>query len=135
VKEPVAQAIGVFLFALAPAPVPFAFRVGAIVLAAVLVPFGVWMLWGGRDFSPKPLDDHLHPPPPPRTRLHGFRESLTRASRTTLGLCAIIVAYHAVAYTHPRIDLMQVPIERWWVLALGVLIAVWASIGMDRWFR
>jgi hypothetical protein len=110
-------------------------QVGAGVLALVLIPLGVWMLWGGRDFEQKPLDDDLHPTPPPRTRLHGFRESLSRSSRTTLGLSSLIIAYHALAYTQPHVNLIQVPIERWWVLVLGVLIAVWSSLAMDRWFR
>jgi|GEM_PF-1603301 len=110
-------------------------QVGAGVLAAVLLPFGGWMLWGGRDFSARPLDDELHPAPPARSPLHAFRDSLSRSSRTAVGLCSLIVAYHAVAYTQPHVNLIQVPIERWWILVLGVLITVWSSLAMDRSFK
>ncbi|HYE63315.1 MAG TPA: hypothetical protein VD997_15090 [Phycisphaerales bacterium] len=110
-------------------------QIGAYVLAAILVPFGIFMLWGGRDFTPPPLDDELHPPPPPRTRLHAFRATLTRATRTAFGLCSLITAWHAIAWTHPKVHLLHVPLDRWWVLALGVLIAVWSSLAMDRHFK
>jgi hypothetical protein len=115
--------------------VPLGLRIGAIALAALLVPLGAWLLWGGREFDEKPLDDRGENPPPPRTRLHAFRDSLSRPSRTAIGLASVFTAYHAIAYTHPKIDLLQVPIERWWALALGVLIAVWSSLAMDRYFK
>lgn len=110
-------------------------QVGAYALAAILVPFGIFMLWGGRDFTPPPLDDELHPPPPPRTPLHALRNTLSRASRTTVGLCALIAAYHAVAWTHPHLHLLQVPLQRWWILAMGIFLALWSSLAMDRHFK
>jgi hypothetical protein len=129
-----AQAIDALLLGAA-SPVALPLRAGAIAAAAVLAPIGVWMFWGGRDFEARPLDDRLENPPPPRSRFHGFRESLSRPSRTAIGLAALVTAYHLIAYTHPAINLLQVPLERWWVLALGVLIAVWSSLAMDRSFK
>ena len=117
------------------APVPLPLQVGAIVLAGVLVPLGIWMLLGGRDFSPTPLDDLEQPRPPARTPLHAWRASLSRSSRTAVGLCSLILAWHGVAWTQPQVHMIQVPMDRWFVLALGVFIAVWSSLAMDRWFK
>lgn len=115
---------------IAAAPLPL--RIVAGLAAALLAVFGLWMLWGGRDFSPEPEEPGDSPA---RSPLHAFRRSLSRPSRTAIGMSALVVAYHAVAYTNPQQPLVQVPIDRWWALALGVLIVIWASLAMDRYER
>lgn len=104
-------------------------RVAAAVAAALLTLFALWMLWGGRDFSPEEPEDGDRPAP---NFLQAFRRSLSRSSRSVLGMSALVVGYHLVAYANPHLPLVQVPFDRWWALALGVLIVIWASLAMDR---
>lgn len=118
---------------LAAAPLPL--RIAAGAAAALLALFGLFMLWGGRDFDPPPLDDRGDNPPPPRTPLHALRRDLSRPARTALGIAALILAWHAVAWTNPHLPLIQVPLTRWWALALGIFLAVWGSLAIDRYER
>jgi len=49
-----------------------------------------------------------------------------------VGLCLLIVGYHVAAYTAPASwDLLRVPLDRAWILALGLAAAVGVSLGTD----
>jgi hypothetical protein len=128
-----AAATGEIVALLAATPLPL--RIAAISAAALLALSGLFMLWGGRDFSEPPLDDQGDNPPPRRTPLHALRRNLSRPARTALGICALILAWHAVAWTHPHLPLIQVPLARWWALAVGTFLAVWGSLAIDRYER
>lgn len=103
--------------------------IGAYAFAAaglVVVLVGVWMLWwpkreaadGGSRWA----------------RVMAWRATRTEATRLVLGLCAVLVGYHMAAYALPSAWLpLRVPIERWWLLAGGVVVAIAASLRMDAW--
>ncbi len=51
----------------------------------------------------------------------------------TLGVCAFVGAYHAAAYSlGPVVALVAVPIDLWWVVAGGIVLAVVGSLVAER---
>lgn len=100
-----------------------------LVGAVPLVLGGLWMLRGGRAFDPgqasKRQDLGMEPGP-------HVLWGMSQASKTVVGLCLLIVGYHVAAYTAPASwDLLRVPLDRAWILALGLAAAVGVSLGTD----
>lgn len=50
----------------------------------------------------------------------------------TLALCAFIASYHAAAYAlTPVVALVSVPIDRWWLVAGLIAVAVVVALASD----
>lgn len=50
----------------------------------------------------------------------------------TVGLCLFVGAYHGAAYSlAPVIALAAVPLDRWWVVAAGIVVAMAGAIGAE----
>ena len=50
-----------------------------------------------------------------------------------LALSIALAGYHAAAWTSPDAWFaLKVPVERWWIVALGLGSAIAASLWMDR---
>lgn len=97
-----------------------------LVAAVPLVLGGLWVLRGGRAFDPEQASKRQDLGMEPRPRV-------SQASKTVLGLCLLIVGYHVAAYTAPASwDLLRVPLDRAWILGLGLAAAVGVSLGTDR---
>jgi hypothetical protein len=62
-----------------------------------------------------------------------WRRGMPLTTRTVTGLCLVLVAYHGVAYVSPESWFgLKVPLERAWMLGLGVAIALVGSRISDR---
>ncbi len=98
---------------------------------ALLLALGLWLLWSGRRPRFVPLDDQPLPPtsPSPLVRL---RDRFTLPTRMALGLSIALVGYHTIVYVNPRARVLHVPLEHAWILAVGIVITVLASLGADR---
>ncbi len=101
------------------------------VLGGGILAAGLWVLWGGRvhDRSEAAAAE----PSAQGSWPVRWRASMTPATRSVVGLCLLILGYHAAAYLTPRgwFGLM-VPPERWWLLIGAIAIAVGGSILVDR---
>lgn len=89
--------------------------------AAGLLGAGLWVLWLARARA----DDDR------RVELPGLGK-VGNPTCLTVGVCTFLCAYHAAAYSlAPVVVLVSVPIDRWWVLAGVVLVAVGGAIGAE----
>ncbi|MDX2131885.1 MAG: hypothetical protein SFY69_07530 [Planctomycetota bacterium] len=96
-------------------------------LAGVLLAFALWMLWGGR-LAPVDRD-----PDAARSAGARWRDGLTEASRLSIGLAAMGIAYHALSYAMPASWLpLRVPPERWYIVPLAAVLFVGGSMLVDR---
>jgi hypothetical protein len=117
--------------------------VPALVLAAV----GVWLMRGRRlDLQEEARIDRLSEvrgDPLPTTSMgrvwqsaQQWRRTLREPTRLVLGVSALLLGYHLSAWVLPSTWMpFRVPEHRWWILVLGVLLAVSGSLAMDRWER
>lgn len=92
---------------------------------------GLWLLWSGRRPREVPLDDQPLTPREP-SALVRLRDAMSLPTRMTVGLALALIGYHILAYTNPQMQVLHVPWARAWILALGLAVAVVASLGMDR---
>ena len=92
-----------------------------IFLGLVVVVAGVWLIWGGRSgWGARPEG------------LARWRDRQVAATRLTLGVCVILLGYHAAAWMCPPGWLgFSVPRERWWILVVGVAAAAGGSLLSD----
>lgn len=91
----------------------------ACILGGTVFIFGAWLVWGGRGTQPSP------------TGLWHAR--LTSISRTVLGLCIMLLGYHAASWASPGHWLpFRVPPERWYLVVGGAMVAIVASLWADR---
>lgn len=96
-------------------------------LVLLLAAFGLWMVWGGR-LAPVGRDPDASP-----WRAVRWRDRLTEASRLSIGLASLFVAYHALSYALPHGWLpFRIPPEKWYILAIGVVLLVGGSLAVDR---
>lgn len=112
-----------------PAPTPSVWTPAVLVapLVVLLAAFGLWMVWGGR-LAPVGRDPDASP-----WRAVRWRDRLTEASRLSIGLAALFVAYHALSYALPHGWLpFRIPPEKWYILAIGVVLLVGGSLAVDR---
>lgn len=81
--------------------------------------FGAWLVWGGRGTPPTPTGP--------------WHARLSRTSRAVLGLCIMLLGYHAASWASPDHWLpFRVPLERWYLVVGGVLAAIVGSLWADR---
>ena len=92
-----------------------------ILLGLGLVILGAWFTWGPRVGMGWPA------------RAAACRDGFTGPTRLTIGLSAMLVGYHAAAWMCPShwLDL-RVPLSRWWLLAVGVFVALAVSEVSER---
>jgi hypothetical protein len=66
-----------------------------------------------------------------RLRIAG--RSLTRPTAGALGLAFLVVGYHVAVWPTPlRFLTIHVPADLWWVVVCGAVLAVAASVAVDR---
>jgi hypothetical protein len=66
-------------------------------------------------------------------RAKAWVAALTAPTRYALGLCAIALGYHLVAWASPPAWFpVSVPMERWWVVVAGVALTVGGALLGDR---
>ncbi|MFG0306119.1 MAG: hypothetical protein ACF8Q5_07880 [Phycisphaerales bacterium JB040] len=88
-----------------------AFDVAGVVLGAVLGAAGLWVLWGRKAIGPG---------------------GLSEPTRLVLGLSLLVGGYHLVSYSLPGGTLpLRVPADRWWLLGLGIAVALGSSLALD----
>ena len=97
-------------------------HLAGLVAAAGLLAAAFWVFWAARARA----DDER------RVELPGLGK-VGDPTCLTLGLCSFLCAYHAAAYSlAPVVTLAAVPIGRWWVLAVGVGVAVAGALLAER---
>ena len=96
-------------------------QIAGLVAAGAALALGLWVLRRSRRHAE---DQRVHLPV---LGVVGVPTSLT------VGVCLLASAYHAAAYSlAPRVNLVAVPIDRWWILACVVVFAVGGSLIADR---
>ncbi len=96
--------------------------------ALVMIAFGLWMVWGGR-VAPVGREASGR-------GIRRWRDAMTEASRLSIGLSAIGLAYHGVSYACPDHWLpFRVPPERWYVVVLFAVLLTGGSLVVDRRLR
>lgn len=111
-----------------------ALRIGAYALAAMLVLLGVWLLWGqrGEDAVERRTGRKI------RTKwwfggIDAWSRTLTTPTRMTFALTALLLGYHVAAWTAPGHVLpFRIPLDLWFILVGGAVLACVASLWMDR---
>jgi len=102
-----------------------------LILAGALAVAGGTLLWSprraagpkGHPSEGETADDGLGP----------RRFGLSEPTRLVLGLCLLVLGYHAAAYSLPSHWIaLHVPASKWWLLATGVGLAVGGSLAADR---
>jgi len=105
-----------------PAPVGQAEVVRAlgICLAVLLGAWGLWALGAARRADGAPV-------------VLGRLGRVSGPTSLTLGLAALAVAYHALAYSvAPWIKLLAAPADLWWVVAIMAPGAALGALALDR---
>lgn len=70
----------------------------------------------------------------PMSVLRAWKLGLREPTRMVVGASSILMGYHIAAWVLPaRWQPLSVPLERWWMVALVVGLAVGGSLWMDRW--
>lgn len=60
-------------------------------------------------------------------------QGLSLPTRLLTGFAALLLGYHLAIWAFPQsLTSLQVPRDRWWLLVLGAIGAVLASIALDR---
>lgn len=117
-------------------------RVGVYAVAAVLIVFAIWLLWGKRGEEAiarrtgrpvgRDIGEHV------RMkwwfgRIEAWAQGLTTPTRMTVALSSLLLGYHLAAWTAPGHVLpFRIPLELWFVLVGGAIFACLASVWMDR---
>ena len=91
----------------------------ACIVGGVIFIFGAWLVWGGQRTPPTATDP--------------WHARLSRISRAVLGLCVMLLGYHAASWASPDHWLpFRVPLEHWYLLIGGVVVAVGGSLLADH---
>lgn len=110
--------------------------VALYVAGVVMLAAGLWMI-RSREHEPEPAREV------PKVgnldtrggyaRARAWVAGLTAATRYAMGLSAIALGYHLVAWASPPAWFpVSVPIERWWLVVVGVALAVGGALFGDR---
>ena len=68
----------------------------------------------------------------PNDQARGHRPRMARPTTMVLGIASLIVGYHLLAYGLPAGWLTgRVPVDRLWMLGVGIAVAVGASLVLD----
>lgn len=101
---------------------PVAFIVASITVGAILIVVGLWLLRASA--MPRTNAD-------PDSALPA--RGMSFATRAAVGLSLMIAGYHAAAWGTPDGWIaLKVPLDRWYFVAGGIVVAVGASLAMDR---
>ncbi len=96
-------------------------QIAGLAGAAVLAAIGIWALWRARHRA-----DENERVVMPMVGKVGSPTCLT------LGLCLLVGGYHAAAYSLlPRVVLVAIPADRWWILVAVCLVAVGGALAAD----
>lgn len=105
--------------------------VASIVAGVALVIGGFWVMWARR-----PSDEDAGGSHTTNVGSAGGparRGRLSVPTRLTIGLAMLIGGYHIAAYGSPDAWFpIKVPREKWWVLAIGAVVVVGGSLGIDQ---
>ncbi len=114
---------------------------GTLVALAV-AGVGAWFLWGGRAQAEqrqrqrrvRELSGAEPPEPEPGPRTIGeWRDSVTGATRSVVGLGTMIIGYHVLAWSQDGLGLATfVDAARWWILPAAVVGLAFLSRAIDR---
>ena len=112
-----------------------------VVPALALIVVGVWLTRGRRDDIEEQRRirrlQALAGKEGPGGVLAGFQAwklTLREPTRMVVGASSILMGYHIGAWVMPaRWQPLSVPLERWWIVVLIVVLAVGGSLLMDRW--
>ena len=97
------------------------FHLAGLAAAAGLVAAAFWLFWAARARA----DDDR------RIELPVLGK-VGNPTALTLALCCVIAAYHAAAYALiPVVALTSVPVERWWIVAVVIAVAVVGALSAD----
>lgn len=103
--------------------------VASLLLGAALLVAGAWFLHGGRARASEIRQDQDNPP----GRLTKWRNGLSVPTCLSFALAALVSGYHAIAWGGPRGWLsICIPIDLWWIPAIGVVCLVFGSLAADR---
>ncbi|MBK7403792.1 MAG: hypothetical protein IPJ41_03945 [Phycisphaerales bacterium] len=106
----------------AAAPSISALQILGLCAAAALLLAGLWVLWRSRH---RRTEDERVPMP-----LLGW---VGVPTGLTIGVCLLGAGYHAMAYSLlPQVNLVAIPIQRWWIVAAVIVVAITGSIGAER---
>ena len=103
-------------------PPPGPGQIAAIGLGISVIGAGLVLLMRARRTPP---DVRCDPPLP----LVG---PVRRATLLTLGICTVVGGYHLAAWSVPAWLPLHVPMHRWWMLALGLTLAVAGTLLAER---
>ena len=100
-----------------------AIRIAGVVAAGVLLVSGLWVLWAARH---RETDQHVLMP------IVGV---VSVPTCLTAGISMMVLGYHAMVYSLPAsLDLLAVPIDRWWILVVGIVIVAGLT-AMAEWLE
>lgn len=105
-------------------------HVAALAVGGGLASAGLWLLFGKRI-----LGSAARPAPSaePESHVSPATFRLSEPTRLVVALCLVVVGYHIAAYASPAAWFpLKIPVERWWIMALGVLVAISGAILSDR---
>ncbi len=111
-----------------------ALRIGAYALAAMIVLLGVWLLWGQR--GEEAVERRTGRTVRTKwwfTAIDAWGRRLTMPTRMTFALTSLLLGYHLAAWTAPGHVLpFRIPLDLWFLLVGGGVLACVASLWMDR---
>lgn len=121
-------------------------RVGVYAVAAVLIVFAIWLLWGKRGEEAiarrtgrrtgRPVGRDIGERGRVKWWFGGiaaWSEDMTTPTRMTFALSSLLLGYHMAAWTAPGHVLpFRIPLDLWFVLVGGAAFACLASVWMDR---
>jgi hypothetical protein len=98
-------------------------QVAALVLGIVVAGLGLAVMRGRPRHAPAEPDPAREVPGP---------RGLSEPTRLAIGLSMMVAGYHVVAYTAPLTwSMIQVPRDRWWILAAGIALTLLGSLVAD----
>lgn len=105
------------------AGIPIALMAAIYAAALGFVIIGAWFVWGGR---------HVREDAAPGAAAR-WRNNLTLPTRSAIGLALMVLGYHFAAWISPyQWRILHVPREYWWVVVGAAVVAIVASLLMDR---
>lgn len=105
-------------------------HIAALIIGGGLATAGLWLLFGKRILGTAARPATSSEPGSP---VDDAPLRLSEPTRLVIALCLVVVGYHVAAYGSPAAWFpLKVPFQRWWVLALGVVVAISGAILSDR---
>lgn len=105
---------------LPPAPTPA--EIAMIVVGLGVFGAGIWLMGRARRTEPGA-------PCSPALPLVG---AVRRSTMLTLAVCVLVVGYHIAAWMVPLWMPLHIPSDRWWMLAIGLVLMAGGSLLAER---